>query len=91
MTIFQLVPAYLHGTFFFKVIQGILKQLPSTDLEAIKLFKHAIFMILHVETSTLDFSSKLNEHLRDIHEELIAGSQIMTQLAKSSNLYTADA
>ena len=37
-------------------------------------------MILHVETNAVDFTSKLNEQLRDTYEELLVGSMQASEL-----------
>jgi hypothetical protein len=89
MTVFQLVPSHLQGTYFFKVIQRLLQSI--TDPSASKVFKYALFNILHIETNSTKFAATLNNEMRDIHEELQAGSQVAMQLATCTNLYTAEA
>lgn len=70
MSIFQLIPYDLHHSFFFRMIAVVMKSLGSEEL---KLFKYALFMILHVE-STHAFAHDLNEQMIDIHEGLTSSS-----------------
>ncbi len=48
MTIYQLVPLDLQGTFFFKVVQLIMREIQ--DQMEVKRFKYVLFMFLHVES-----------------------------------------
>jgi len=82
MTIYQVVPADLQGTFFFKIVQKIMKELPSTSKDEIRMFKYGLFMLLHVETQA-SFAHTLNEKMRDTMEELGVGS--MPNLADQFN------
>ena len=68
MTIYQLIPHDLHNSFFFKVVQRIMRELPE-DLQEIKLFKYGMFMILHVESS-VSFAHSFNEKMIEVHEDL---------------------
>lgn len=67
MTLFQIIPADLHDSFFFKVMQSIMKQMHNK--EEIRRFKYGLFMILHVETR-VNLASKFNTNMRDSIEEL---------------------
>jgi hypothetical protein len=71
MTIYQIVPADLHGSFFFKIVQKILKDMQGKD--DIKKFKYGLFMLLHVE-SQANFAHLFNEKQRDLMEELGVGT-----------------
>lgn len=82
MTIYQVVPADLQGTFFFKIVQKIMKELPSTNKDEIRMFKYGLFMLLHVETQA-SFAHTLNEKMRVTMEELGVGS--MPNLADQFN------
>lgn len=73
MTIYQVVPADLQGTFFFKIVQKIMRELPAANKDEIRMFKYGLFMLLHVETQA-SFAHTLNENMRDIMEELGVGS-----------------
>ena len=48
MTIYHLVPLDLQGTFFFKIVQLIMREIQ--DPMEVKRFKYALFMFLHVES-----------------------------------------
>ena len=50
MTLYQLVPMELHSTFFFKLMQSVMKAYSSTQAD-LHHFKYALFMMLHVESS----------------------------------------
>lgn len=65
MTLFQIIPADLHSTYFFQVMQAISKKFVAK--EEIRSFKYGLFMILHVETRA-NLVSKFNIAMRDSKE-----------------------
>lgn len=67
MTLYQLVPQELHGTFFFKCIQSLLKvDLKKFDNNQIR---SCIFMALHVEQN-LHWAEKFSSVMRKCQEKL---------------------
>ncbi len=89
MTIFQLIPADLHATYFFKILQGIMRDLPSADKFKIKQFKYVIFMIFNVEAQAL-IAHKFNDKVRDSLEELGAGASATPREAQFEDEIQAD-
>lgn len=79
MTIYQVVPVDLQGTLFFKIVQKIMREIPSENKEGLRKFKYGLFMLLHVE-SQASFAHTLNDNIRDSMEELGVGSVSLNPL-----------
>ena len=49
-----------------------------TDKVELRKYKYALFMILHVETST-NYAHKFNSYIREVYEELGSGNKLLKQ------------
>ena len=76
MTIYQLVPLDLQGTFFFKVVQLIMREIQ--DQMEVKRFKYVLFMFLHVESQSR-FTHKFNDGMLQVHEDIGDGCMPLNQ------------
>jgi len=67
MTLYQLIPSDLHGSFFFKVIQSILRR--NINQIYNDLIKYSVFLDLRIEEN-FKWADLLNKNLRKCHEKL---------------------
>jgi len=67
MSLYQVIPQELHGSFFFKTIQNLLK-VDGKHFENAHI-RQCIFMALHVEQN-FKWASKLNSSIRKCHEKI---------------------